>query len=122
MLMNMFVVLIASISIFMFALGFMKTKAKYFLSNNESSLSGIISSTIDRGIICAIFGFTHRLLINYPNIQLCALFSIEIAWIISRFIFMKRKGYESSVLVCIWILLGLFRGVFIVTFYIYENY
>jgi len=77
----------ASFVIFISLFSTLKRKIKYFLSNNKTGIKGIIASTVDRGIVCVLFGLAHRMLLKNPNLQLWALLAIEFLWIVSRYIY-----------------------------------
>lgn len=117
-----FLVILASVILLISLFTQLRRKIRYFLANTKNKINGIVASVIDRGIICLLFGLAHRLLIRQPNIQLFALFTLELVWVISRSIFLKKLTYESKFLAFIWILEGLMRMAFIASFYIYDNY
>lgn len=73
-------------------------RVRYFLENNCRMLHGVVASFIDRFFIAFLFGLTHRLLLRYPDAQLCVLGAIEIVWIASRVYFLCRKSYKSTLL------------------------
>ena len=50
-----------------------KKNIKYLVETKRRDFYGILSSTIDRTMICLAFGFMHRLLLSTPNLQLLIL-------------------------------------------------
>ena len=81
---------VASFPIFKYYYGRL---VKYFLINVNNNSNGIIASMIDRGIVCFLYGMTHRLLLGFPNAQLFTLIVIESLWIASRIFFTRNKTY-----------------------------
>ena len=50
-----------------------KKNIKYLVETKRKDFYGVLSSTIDRTMICLAFGFMHRLLLSTPNLQLLIL-------------------------------------------------
>ena len=76
MVLGMYIVMMASVGFFFLVFSYSKKFMKYLQQNSKGNIKGIIASTIDRGIVCFLFGLTHRLLLGQPNIQLLVLMAI----------------------------------------------
>ena len=92
-----FIILMVAAAIFMLFKSHYKSMSKYFLET-KSNLRGVYSSMIDRGIICVLLGFVHRILLDSPNEQLVALLLIEVGWICSRVYFLRTDAYNLKLL------------------------
>lgn len=97
-----------------------RCRVSYFTENIKVRLNGLLSYTIDRGVICVLFGAIHQLLLYKPNLQLLALGLCEIGWIVSQIICINNKAYKCSLLVWLNIIQGFFRVGFQFTCYLYS--
>jgi len=85
-------------------------------------MSGIIASTIDRGLVCLLLGLAHRLLLKHQQAQLMALLAIEVFWILVRLKMTNKGAYKMHLLVLIWNLEGFIRIFLIMSFHLYDQY
>lgn len=76
---NVFIVIIFSLtSIIVFALPLWfkfhyGRKSRYLFEEESTNILVILSTMVDRGIICVLFGVVHQLFLGYPNLQISIL-------------------------------------------------
>jgi hypothetical protein len=59
------------------------------INTEKSTLPSVLSTTFDRGMIIFSLGAIHQLLLASPKIQMTALISIELLWLIEKIIARK---------------------------------
>ncbi len=77
-------------------------KTKMIIDSKGKSLSALLSTNFDKGIVIFILGLTHQILISSPNIQMFTLITIETIWLVKGIL--TRKYFTESLLLTIWIL------------------
>lgn len=117
----LFSIIFVTLACFFWFRAYYCRKVRYLIEQSKSSLIGIVCSSIDRGLICLIFGVAHRILLNFPNAQLLVLGILQLIWITSRYIFLNRSVYHQKLLIFINTLSSMMRIIFQLTSFIYSH-
>lgn len=111
-LFSFFLTIFTALASFLWFRVYYRHLVSYFLDNNKPKLSGLLSTTVDRGIFCLLLGSIHRLLLNSPDLQLAVLGLTELLWIFSRCLFLAWSANTSSLAVFLGIFGSLLRMLF----------
>jgi hypothetical protein len=68
-----FVVVFSATALYLWFWSSYKKRLGYFVDNSKLTSGGVIGYTIDKGVVCLLFGAAHQLLLASPNLQLLVL-------------------------------------------------
>ena len=122
---NVFIVIVFSLTIiivfalplwFKFHYG---RKSRYLFEEQSTNILVIVSTMVDRGIICVLFGLAHQLLLSYPNLQISILIFLQLFWILKKIMTICVSISKQKVPIILSIVCGLFRISFQIIWVVY---
>ena len=114
-----FILACTSMCIFIFLYG---KRAKYLFDNCKPSLLSAYFCIFYSGFISISFGCTHRLLRNFPNVQLAVIIILEMVSVWTQILFLSGRNSENYSSSNLLLILTILRIFFYLTMMIPQEY